>query len=213
MGGYLPGSAICIRALGARRFGESLERQRGRLGGPRDAGGIRQSAPDALAGRRGRCRCFASNPPRHRNPRHRVAATDDISASDVHQDTVSRMLPELTRARPKKRYFNAHCMSLVDRRAQMRRDGAAAEEIALLIRELERECRRAKRNFLKRAITEEDWRGTRLVKPFQAAQSRIQNANGQIVASSQRSQVFAEFYRDVQFSQVELPPLPDRAAL
>ena len=97
-------------------------------------------------------------------------------------------------------------MSLVDRRAQMRREGAAADEIELLTRELERECWRAKRNFLKRAITEEDWRGIRLVKPFQAAQSRIQNATGQIAASSQRSQVFAEFDRDVQFSQAELPP-------
>ena len=71
----------------------------------------------------------------------------------------------------------------------------------------------SKSEFLKTAITDEDWRGIRLVKPFQAAQSRIQNAAGQIVASSQRSQVFAEFYRDVQFSQAELPPLPDRAAL
>ena len=71
----------------------------------------------------------------------------------------------------------------------MRRDGAPAAEIELVTRELERECRRAKRNFLKKAITDEDWRGIRLVKPFQAAQSRIQNAAGQIAASSQRSQV------------------------
>ena len=53
--------------------------------------------------------------------------------------------------------------------------------------------RRENRAFLKSAITGEDWRGIRLVKPYQPAQTRIQNANGQIVASSQRSQVFAEY--------------------
>ena len=104
-------------------------------------------------------------------------------------------------------------MALVDRRAQLRRDGADESDISAVTSDLQRECRRAKRAFLKSAITEEDWRGIRLVKTYQPAQTRIQNANGHIVASSQRSQVFAEYYRDLQFARANLPPLPDRAAL
>ena len=84
-------------------------------------------------------------------------------------------------------------MALVDRRAQLRRDGADESDISAVTSDLQRECRRAKRAFLKSAITEEDWRGIRLVKTYQPAQTRIQNANGHIVASSQRSQVFAEY--------------------
>ena len=50
--------------------------------------------------------------------------------------------------------------------------------------ELQRECWRAKRAFLKTAIKEEYWRGISFVNPSQPPQTRIQNSNGQIVASS-----------------------------
>ena len=62
----------------------------------------------------------------------------------------------------------------------------------------------SKSEFLKTAITDEDWRGIRLVKPFQAAQSRIQNAAGQI----QRSQVLPNSTATCNFRKLSCPHSP-----
>ena len=65
--------------------------------------------------------------------------------TDAHQRVATAIREQVPKAQPRRPWFDTHCMRLVDRRNEARRDGASEDEIQSIAREIGRACRQAKR--------------------------------------------------------------------
>ena len=93
--------------------------------------------------------------------------------------------------RERKAYIDMAFLPKVDQRETAKRLGDS-ERAQILTKELEKERRLAKEAFLLKAISDLDWRGIKLVKPFQAKQTRVRDRGGNIKSTADRAQVFAD---------------------
>ena len=62
--------------------------------------------------------------------------------TDAHQRVATAIREQVPKAQPRRPWFDTHCMRLVDRRNEARREGASEDEIQSITREIGRACRR-----------------------------------------------------------------------
>ena len=92
-------------------------------------------------------------------------------------------------------------MRLIDHRNEARHSGASEAEIMMITREIKRECRKAKNEILRTAVTKHDWIGIRKLKTFRAQQVRMKDNNGKIgkvQPAGQRAQTIVEYFQNIQ---------------
>ena len=131
---------------------------------------------------------------------------------EVHQEVLKHVLPYVPKATTRKAYIDMTCLRKVDQREAAKRLGDS-ERAQILTKELEKECKLAKEAFLLKAVSDLDWKGIKLVKPFQAKQTRVRDRGGTIKSTADRAQVFADHYQNVQWAPADLDPLPARPPL
>ena len=65
--------------------------------------------------------------------------------------------------------------------------GAMEDEIRMITSEIKCACRKSKNQFLRDAVTEQDWAGIRKLKGFPAQQARIEDRNGTVKLAGPRT--------------------------
>ena len=132
-----------------------------------------------------------------------------VTAGKSVLDVVQSFLP---RTKPARQYINSRCLQLLDQRKSAFQLNLMYS-YELLNKEIRREAKRAKNDFIRTEIEIRKWVGIKYCRAFVPKPIKIQDTAGHFHRIQLRAQILGKYYETTQWHHQPLPPLPDRPPL
>ena len=128
-----------------------------------------------------------------------------VTAGKSVLDVVQSFLP---RTKPARQYINSRCLQLLDQRKSAFQLNLMYS-YELLNKEIRREAKRAKNDFIRTEIEIRKWVGIKYCRAFVPKPIKIQDTAGHFHRIQLRAQILGKYYETTQWHHQPLPPLPD----